>query len=661
MANIVIECPACKKPVRAGTGFFAKKNIKCTCGYMINVNMERLAQDTCPHCGNEVVYDRTKKDSATCPVCHAKIHSGTEKVKINCPSCKIELTADKNASTYTCPQCKSLIDVQACVAKAKSSGKTSVVKWDMGMNDIFVYRHPVENFNIGSQLIVNEGQKAVFFRNGQGLDVFGPGRHVLETQKLPLMEELVKYMTDGDATFDSKVYFVRTNRLEVGWGIPNLRLRNPGMDFYVNIGFGGSCDLQVMDDNESVRKLVYMIIGSAPSSAHNGDRQKIAVGGEEAYTSKYMAEKFRDIITTRLSDKMANLITDSGINVIDIESKKVVISDIIREDMNRVFAEYGLEVPPMHFNVTDIRIHNSEEVERWIKQESDKVLKVRDEEVLKAEAQAAQGRILVQEQTEAQRRILRAQGAGEELKVKTDAEAQALRMAAAGQADSMKLKAEGEGESAKLRAQGQAEAIRLTGQAQAESYAAQAMAEAEEMKAKGYTYSQETSRQIGLEAMQNGLPGTGAGSGGSAAGGIGSALGDMIGLGVGLGAMGEVVGMTKGMMSPIMDSVKGSVASNDQSTPAEAPTTSNKVMAWNCSCGKSCITSRFCPECGSPKPEPKNTGAWDCSCGCTGITSKFCPDCGSKRPEEPSSWTCPDCGSKDITSKFCPNCGYKKG
>ena len=117
MAKFVMECPACKKPIQAGTGLFAKKSVKCSCGYTINVQLEKMATDTCPHCGNDVVYDRTKKDSATCPVCHTKIHAGTEKIKLHCPSCKMELTADKNASTYTCPQCKSLIDVQAAVAK----------------------------------------------------------------------------------------------------------------------------------------------------------------------------------------------------------------------------------------------------------------------------------------------------------------------------------------------------------------------------------------------------------------------------------------------------------------------------------------------------------------------------------------------------------------
>ncbi len=629
MPNIVIECPVCGKPVMASTGFFAKKTVKCSCGYNIDVTAEKMASKKCVHCGNDVIFERAKAASAKCPVCHNKINAGTESVKFTCPGCKCELTADKSADTYTCPQCKVQIDVQARIAQEKNSGKTSVIRWDMGQNDIFVYRHPVENFNIGSQLIVSEGQKAIFFRNGKGLDQFGPGRHTLETQKLPLLEEILKFPTDADLTFDSKVYFVKTNRLNVKWGVPEIRLKNPEMNFYVDIGISGSFDMQLIENNESARKLVYMIIGT-----NSGSGSPQAIGGGESYTATYISEKFSDIVSTRLSDMMANIIIDNNINVLDIDRKKIVIADIFRKDFNIIFEEYGLIIPQNHFSVNRIMIHNTDEVERWRKQESERVLKVRDEEVLKAEAQARQGRILVEEQTEAQRKILRTQGEGEALKISASAESEAT----------------------KLSAQGEAEAIRLTGQASAAAYSAQAMAEAEEMRAKGYTYTQETSRQIGLEAMQNGLPGTG-GSGNGSASNLGDTIGSMIGLGVGLGTMGGVVNMTKDMLQPVMSSV---AQAGKDATETPLPTT-NKTTAWNCTCGTNCITSKFCPECGSPKPIENNSDVWHCSCGCKNITSKFCPDCGAPKVIAPTSWDCPSCGQKDILSKFCPNCGCKKG
>ena len=78
---------------------------------------------------------------------------------------------------------------------------------------------------------------------------------------------------------------------------------------------------------------------------------------------------------------------------------------------------------------------------------------------------------------------------------------------------------------------------------------------------------------------------------------------------------------------------------------------------WKCSCGAT-ATGKFCPECGSKKPESQPAaGAWKCSCGAT-ATGKFCPECGSPKPAEAEGWTC-SCGTVN-QGKFCQNCGSKK-
>ena len=77
---------------------------------------------------------------------------------------------------------------------------------------------------------------------------------------------------------------------------------------------------------------------------------------------------------------------------------------------------------------------------------------------------------------------------------------------------------------------------------------------------------------------------------------------------------------------------------------------------WKCACGAT-ASGKFCPECGSKKPEPKPVGGWTCKCGAT-ATGKFCPECGSPKPADDGSWTC-SCGTAN-TGKFCQNCGSKK-
>ena len=49
-----------------------------------------------------------------------------------------------------------------------------IIKYE-GDNSTFIWKHPCEDFNTTSQLIVHESQEAVFYMNGQLLDCFGPG------------------------------------------------------------------------------------------------------------------------------------------------------------------------------------------------------------------------------------------------------------------------------------------------------------------------------------------------------------------------------------------------------------------------------------------------------------------------------------------------------
>ena len=66
---------------------------------------------------------------------------------------------------------------------ADKTNLASIIKYE-GDNKTFIWKHPVEDFNLGSQLIVHESQEAIFFKDGQALDSFGPGRYTLETQQL---------------------------------------------------------------------------------------------------------------------------------------------------------------------------------------------------------------------------------------------------------------------------------------------------------------------------------------------------------------------------------------------------------------------------------------------------------------------------------------------
>ena len=587
MSKFVIECPNCGKFAEAKTGFFARKKIDCACGYTINVRTDKLAGRECPHCGNMVVFDQSKGEKALCPVCHEPINALAEQsntVEFSCAQCGVRLRTNKAAATYTCPVCDCVNDVAERVAteKIKKDGLASIIKYE-GDNETLVWKHPIEDFNFGSQLIVHESQEAIFFRDGQALDLFGAGRYTLQTQQLPLLEKIYKLPTDTEGTFHSEVYFVNlATQMGVKWGTDSkVRLFDPASGLHIEIGASGEFNIRVTDS----RKLLLKVVGTTGGL---GQEQLLGIGNGKGF--------FRSMVMTQVKSYLAQTIKENAINILEIDEHLMALSGALRERINAALDEYGLTMP--EFYVSRIVTPDDDPNFRRMKEQyAEQYLLVRQENIRKAEAEAAADRKAVEAQTAARMKIIGAQGEAEALKIQKQAEAEAYRM--------------------------------------------QAEAEAAEMRMKGYTYQQETSRQVGLEAMKNGL-----GGGANAAG----ALGDLAGLGVSLGAMSSVIGMTKDALSPM----------TQDAAQMGAAVGAAVTGGWDCpACGHKNITTNFCPDCGSKKPEPK-TG-WDCAqCGTKNIQSRFCPNCGAKKPEESSGWSCPECGTKDILSKFCPNCGARK-
>jgi membrane protease subunit (stomatin/prohibitin family) len=90
------------------------------------------------------------------------------------------------------------------------------------MEDELAFREPQQgsgDWRFGSQLIVGEGQAAVFVRGGEALDVFGPGRHTLSVANLPILSDLIGLATSGRTPFTADVYFLNMRDMpQVGWG-----------------------------------------------------------------------------------------------------------------------------------------------------------------------------------------------------------------------------------------------------------------------------------------------------------------------------------------------------------------------------------------------------------------------------------------------------------
>lgn len=603
MGKFVIECPNCGKYAEAKTGVFARKNIDCDCGYKIHIKTERLTTRTCPHCGNMFAYDQKDGTKVRCPVCHKKVVATDDlnkSVNITCAQCGAQVQTVKGADTAVCPICDHVNDVATQVRKEqiKQEGLASIIKYE-GNNETLVWKHPIEDFNFGSQLIVHESQEAIFFRDGQALDSFGAGRYTLETQQLPLLEEIYDLPTDAETTFHSEVYFVNlTTQMGVKWGTDTkVRLFDPMSGMHVELGVSGEFNIRVVNP----RKLLLKLVGTTSGMTH----EQLAGTNGKSF--------FRTMIVTQVKSYLASAIREYGISVLEIDGRLMELSDALKNLINPRVAEYGLMLTDF-FVSRVVTPDDDPNFKRMKEQFAEQYLGVRDEQIRKNILQAQAERRTLEAQTEAQMKIIGAQG--------------------------------------------EAEAIKLKALAEAEAYRAKALAEAEEMHAKGYTYQQETARQVSLQAMESGFlsgSGEGGGSGSGLASGILGNIGEMASLGMTLGAVGSMVNMTKDVLTPVMETT----SQMGQAVSGAMSAGNATAAGWECKdCGQKGINTNYCPNCGSKKPVVQ--AGWNCpQCGHSGITTNFCPNCGCKKPD--SAWICTNCGQKDIKTNFCPNCGQKRG
>ena len=130
------------------------------------------------------------------------------------------------------------------------------------MRDEIVHRFPEEgagDFRIGSQVIVRESQAAVFFRDGNAMDVFGPGRHTITTANIPLLINFIGRAFNDQTPFPAEVYFVSMREFaDEKWGTPQpIIVRNPNMGLGVALlqGFG-TYSYQVNDVQQFVTQIV---------------------------------------------------------------------------------------------------------------------------------------------------------------------------------------------------------------------------------------------------------------------------------------------------------------------------------------------------------------------------------------------------------------------
>ena len=212
------------------------------------------------------------------------------------------------------------------------SNIAEIIKYE-GDNSTFIWKHPCEDFNSLTQLIVHESQEAIFFMNGQALDLFGPGRYPLETENIPKIGKVLNRTTGDKTPFHCEVYFInKAEQMAIKWGTDSkVQYVDPTYGFPISIGASGEMSLRAEDS----RKLLVKLVGT---ENYLGQQQLIGF--------------FRAFLMTRVKTYIAQVIKANAINIFEIDENLTAFSENIHKLLIPDFADYGIALE--RFFVTNI-------------------------------------------------------------------------------------------------------------------------------------------------------------------------------------------------------------------------------------------------------------------------------------------------------------------
>jgi excisionase family DNA binding protein len=198
-----------------------------------------------------------------------------------------------------------------------------IIEWTDDSRDTLSYRFPDDDKAIknGAQLIVRESQVAQFVYLGEFGDTFGPGKHRLTTDNIPVLTKLKSWPYGFDSPFKADVYFVVT-RLFTGnkWGTSNPVMLRDNDFGVVRVRAFGTYDFKIVDPRTFLREVA--------GSDHN-----------------FRLDEFADTMRSRIVSIFTDAIATAKIPVLDVASRYSELGEALLPMINpAVTSKYGLEI-----------------------------------------------------------------------------------------------------------------------------------------------------------------------------------------------------------------------------------------------------------------------------------------------------------------------------
>jgi excisionase family DNA binding protein len=199
-----------------------------------------------------------------------------------------------------------------------------IIQWEDDSRDTLSWRFPDEDKEIkrGAQLIVRESQVAQFIYLGQFGDTFGPGKHTLVTDNIPILSTLKGWKYGLESPFKADVYFV-TTRLFTGnkWGTANpIMMRDPDFGI-VRVRAYGTFDFRVADPKLFLKE----------------------VAGTD---HQFRLDEFADTMRSRVVSVFSDALASAKVPVLDVAARYSELGEALLPAINPIMTlKYGLEIP----------------------------------------------------------------------------------------------------------------------------------------------------------------------------------------------------------------------------------------------------------------------------------------------------------------------------
>lgn len=198
-----------------------------------------------------------------------------------------------------------------------------IIEWTDDSRDTLAYRFPDEDKEIknGAQLIVRESQQVQFVAAGKYADLFGPGKHTLKTENIPILSTLLGWKYGFDSPFKCDVYFVNT-RLFTGnkWGTANPVMMRDKDFGVVRLRAFGTYDFRIIDPAKFLREVA--------GTDHN-----------------FRLEEFADTMRSRIVSVFTDALATASVPALDVASRYSELGDALLPVINPAMTDkYGLEI-----------------------------------------------------------------------------------------------------------------------------------------------------------------------------------------------------------------------------------------------------------------------------------------------------------------------------